>query len=66
MLGAVRWIPFVTFLQVAADMAVAADVPDGHGHTYLEAIPKAWAAILDPPGWTPEKTAALLPRLTRD
>jgi uncharacterized membrane protein len=26
------WIPIVTFLQVSADMAVAVDVPDGHGH----------------------------------
>ncbi|PRC54171.1 hypothetical protein C6A85_50105, partial [Mycobacterium sp. ITM-2017-0098] len=27
-----EWIPVVTFLQVSADMAVAVDVPDGHGH----------------------------------
>ena len=26
--------PVVTFLQVSADMAVAIDVPDGHGHRY--------------------------------
>ncbi|EGD53530.1 alpha/beta hydrolase [Gordonia neofelifaecis] len=65
-LPSVQWMPFVTFLQVAADMAVAVDVPDGHGHHYLEAIPHAWAAILSPPGWTAEKTAALLPRLHRD
>lgn len=65
-LGATRWIPIVTFLQVAADMAVAAGVPDGHGHTYLAAIPAAWAAILHPPGWTPEKTERLIPLLTRD
>ena len=30
-----RWIPVVTFLQVSADMAVAIDVPDGHGHVYV-------------------------------
>ncbi|MGB6244080.1 alpha/beta hydrolase [Gordonia sp. (in: high G+C Gram-positive bacteria)] len=65
-LPAVRWIPFVTFLQVAADMAVAVDVPDGHGHHYLREIPRAWAAILSPPGWTDAKTAELLPHLTRD
>lgn len=62
----VTWIPFVTFLQVSADMAVAVDVPDGHGHDYLSAIPYAWAAILQPPGWDEDKTRALLPRLTRD
>ena len=60
------WIPFVSFLQVSADMAVAVDVPDGHGHHYLSAIPYAWAAILSPPGWTEAKTEALLPRLSRD
>ncbi|GAC56070.1 hypothetical protein GOHSU_02_02180 [Gordonia hirsuta DSM 44140 = NBRC 16056] len=65
-LPATRWIPVVTFLQVAADMAVAADVPDGHGHTYLAAIPAAWADILHPPGWTPAKTQRLIPLLTRD
>src|ERR1700758_1456929 len=30
-----RWIPVVTFLQVSADMAVAVNVPDGHGHHYV-------------------------------
>ena len=64
-LPATRWIPVVTFLQVSADMAVAANVPDGHGHTYLAAIPQAWAWILTPPGWTPEKTQRLIPKLTR-
>ncbi|MGC4935247.1 alpha/beta hydrolase [Gordonia sp. DT30] len=65
-LGAMTWIPFVTFLQVSADMAVSIDVPDGHGHNYLSAIPSSWASILQPPGWTPEKTQRLLPLLHRD
>ena len=64
-LASTRWIPFVTFLQVSADMAISTDVPDGHGHHFLSAIPYAWAQILQPPGWTPEKTAALVPLLTR-
>jgi uncharacterized membrane protein len=38
-LGSVDWIPFVTFLQVSADMAVVADVPDGHGHRYVNDVP---------------------------
>ncbi|GAA4398419.1 alpha/beta hydrolase [Tsukamurella soli] len=62
-LSSVHWIPIVTFLQVSADMAVAANVPDGHGHHYVAAVADAWAAILDPPGWTPEKTARLRPLL---
>jgi len=53
------WIPVVTFLQVSADMAVAIDVPDGHGHRYVRDVVNAWAAILQPPGWTPEKTEKL-------
>jgi len=58
-----RWIPVVTFLQVSADMAVSTDVPDGHGHVFIGVVADAWAAILSPPGWTPEKTAELRPLL---
>jgi uncharacterized membrane protein len=54
-----EWIPVVTFLQVSADMAVAVDVPDGHGHRYVKDVVNAWAAVLNPPGWTPEKTERL-------
>ena len=61
-----EWIPIVTFLQVSADMAVAVDVPDGHGHVYVKDVANAWAAILQPPGWTPEKTAKLRPLLSND
>jgi uncharacterized membrane protein len=61
-----NWIPVVTFLQVAADMAVAVDVPDGHGHRYVKDVVNAWAAVLRPPGWTPEKTEALRGRVTQD
>jgi uncharacterized membrane protein len=58
-----EWIPVVTFLQVSADMAVSVDVPDGHGHVYVRDVANAWAAILQPPGWTPEKTDRLRPVL---
>lgn len=54
-----NWIPVVTFLQVSADMAVAIDVPDGHGHRYVRDVVNAWAAVLQPPGWTAEKTEKL-------
>lgn len=65
-LPSVRWIPVVTFLQVSADMAVAIDVPDGHGHRYVRDVVNAWAAVLQPPGWTPEKTAQLRPMMHAD
>jgi uncharacterized membrane protein len=58
-----EWIPVVTFLQVSADMAVAVDVPQGHGHVYVGDVANGWAAVLQPPGWTPEKTARLRPML---
>ena len=58
-----EWIPIVTFLQVSADMAVAVNVPDGHGHVYVADVANAWAAILSPPGWSQEKTERLRPML---
>jgi uncharacterized membrane protein len=61
-----EWIPVVTFLQVSADMAVAVDVPDGHGHVYVRNVANAWAAILSPPGWTDEKTEKLRGLLRSD
>ncbi|CRZ18353.1 alpha/beta hydrolase [Mycolicibacterium neworleansense] len=61
-----EWIPVVTFLQVSADMAVAVDVPDGHGHVYVKNVADAWAAVLQPPGWTPEMTAKLRPMLSNN
>ncbi|MEU2091182.1 alpha/beta hydrolase [Nocardia beijingensis] len=58
-LDSTRWYPFVTFFQVAADMAVSTNVPDGHGHTYVVDIADAWSAILSPPGWTATDTDRL-------
>nr|WP_231119880.1 alpha/beta-hydrolase family protein [Mycobacterium colombiense] len=58
-LPSVEWIPFVTFLQLSADMAVAVEVPDGHGHRYVKDVANAWAAILQPPGWSTDKTDRL-------
>ncbi|MBI5338340.1 MAG: alpha/beta-hydrolase family protein [Mycolicibacterium rufum] len=61
-----EWIPVVTFLQVSADMAVAVNVPDGHGHVYVRDVADAWASILLPPGWSQEKTERLRPLLRSD
>jgi uncharacterized membrane protein len=64
------WIPVVTFMQVAADMAVSIDVPDGHGHVFLSDVANAWAAILQPlkvlDGWSDAKTEKLRPILRAD
>ena len=61
-----EWIPVVTFLQVSADMAVAVDVPDGHGHRYVKDVVNSWADVLQPPGWTAAKTEKLRPMLHAD
>ena len=58
--SAMHWYPLVTFWQVAADLALSAAVPPGHGHTYgmLQAT-AAWASIIPPPGWTAQRSAEL-------
>jgi uncharacterized membrane protein len=47
----------------APAMAVATGEPAGHGHVYVADVANGWAAVLQPPGWTPEKTAKLRPLL---
>ena len=54
-----RWFPIVTMLQVALDTGLALDIP-GYGHYYTARdYIDAWAAVLDPPGWSPERSAEL-------
>lgn len=44
--GAVRWLPVVTFLQLAFDMATATTTPTGFGHVYAPVdYVRAWAAV---------------------
>ena len=58
-LGSVRWIPFVTFWQVTADLPFATEVPGGHGHKYTSEYVDAWATVLQPSDWTEAKAARL-------
>lgn len=53
---AMRWLPFVTFWQVTADMAFAAGVPAGHGHAYGSEAVGLLVGMLDPPDWDEEST----------
>ena len=57
--GAITWIPFVTFWQVTADLPLAAGMPAGHGHKYSAEYVDAWASILRPPDWTTAKADRL-------
>ncbi|MBC3186870.1 alpha/beta-hydrolase family protein [Corynebacterium sp. zg-331] len=40
-----RWIPFLTFLQVAADLPVSQNVPQSHGHNYGDELLDGFVAI---------------------
>jgi uncharacterized membrane protein len=62
---AVRWIPFVTFWQVTADLPFAGNVPDGHGHVYTTQYVGAWVQVLQPPGWTEQDSDRLRSLLAR-
>ena len=46
-------MPFVSFWQVSADLALAFSTEPGHGHNYTGEHVDGWAAILQPDGWTP-------------
>jgi uncharacterized membrane protein len=58
-LGAVRWLPFITFWQVTADLPFATEVPGGHGHNYISEYVDAWATVLQPADWTSAKAVRL-------
>lgn len=53
------YVPFVSFFQIAADMAFAMSVPDGHGHRYGSSVVEGWAQIAAPDGWTDADTQEL-------
>ncbi len=58
-----RWIPVVSFVQLAFDVMLAVEPPKGHGHVYAFAhYVDAWASLTDAPGWT----AQGLERLKRE
>lgn len=59
----VEWFPFVTFLQLTADLANSIQVPPGHGHNYAGLVADGWAAVAAPEHWTREDTARLRARL---
>lgn len=44
---AMTWMPFVSFLQVSADLPVAAQAPIGYGHNYGDSVLAGFAAIGD-------------------
>jgi uncharacterized membrane protein len=56
-----RWYPLVTMLQLGIDFVSADKSPRGYGHMYsIRDYVKAWAALTDAPGWTPESLDRLI------
>lgn len=54
-----QWFPVVTTFQLALDMAISLKVP-GYGHFYIAPdYIDAWAAVVDPEGWSPDRAAEL-------
>lgn len=53
------WIPFVTFWQVTLDLPSGVAVPSGHGHSYEGDHVNGWVTVLQPDGWTDQKTEQL-------
>lgn len=41
-----RYTPFVTYLQILADLPMAGTAPGGHGHTYEEELVPIWLSLL--------------------
>lgn len=60
------WVPAVTFLQLALDMALSQSAPVGFGHVYApQDYLEAWAELTDPPGWDRHSLDTLERKLTR-
>lgn len=59
-----RWVPMVTFLQLAADILGADSAPIGYGHTYAtEHYIDGWRAVSQPSGWPDEDIVRLKLRI---
>lgn len=55
-----RFVPIVTQLQLALDMALSSTVPGGYGHSYhAQDYIGPWAEVTEPEGWTEADTERL-------
>ena len=47
-----KWYPLITMLQLAVDMLICTDVPEGFGHVFAaEHYIDAWVELTEPEGW---------------
>jgi len=58
--SAATWTPFVSFVQETFDLMNGFSAAPGYGHDYRNAFVNAWAALLQPKGWTEADSTALL------
>jgi uncharacterized membrane protein len=59
-----RWVPMVTFVQLAADIMGDDSAPVGYGHSYAtEHYIDAWRAVSRPDGWSDEEIDRLKARI---
>jgi uncharacterized membrane protein len=63
--SSMRWMPFVTFLQVTADLAGAFSTQPAHGHNFSGEHAAAWVNVVQPEGWTQDITERLRQELAR-
>ena len=50
-----RWMPYITFFQVSADLPRAMNVPHGHGHHYGTEILNGLALVAHEEAFTAER-----------
>lgn len=57
----IRWWPWVTFWQIAADMPMSIKTRGGHAHRYYEEYVQAWSEVLGAPVDAPRLIRAIRP-----
>ncbi|WP_374458029.1 alpha/beta hydrolase [Nocardioides sp.] len=60
-----RWMPFITFLQLSADLAGAFSTQPAHGHNFSGEHAAAWVNVVQPDGWSSDITERLRQELAR-
>lgn len=61
-----RWIPVVSFLQLAFDLVFSDSPPVGYGHVYaFDHYADAWVSLAEPSDWDAERLALLKKRVAQ-
>ena len=61
-----RWIPVVSFLQLAFDLVFSDSPPVGYGHVYaFDHYADSWVSLAEPSNWDAERLALLKKRVAQ-